>query len=110
MYKNFPNCVDFIAMYGCESDLDDNFVQVTVFNRDQYQLVFATDSRDFIEIKFLLNGNKIADIHEEGVERIELLDQKIKVYFKNELGFFDNKTLEVNIYPDYSIELVTMLS
>lgn len=106
----FPNCDDYISKYGCDSILNDDFTQLTTFYHQEFKLSILTDCYDYIDIKLYYNDFLISHLYEEGVNRITLFDDKIKVFFKDIPGVFDNKFLELAIDNNISIQSVSMRS
>lgn len=109
MSDNFPSCVDFIAMYGCESTLNDDYEQISIFNNEIYRLVLLTTVLfNHIDIKLYENDELLIHIYEEGVERLELLNNLVNVYFKDEKGYFDKKSMEIVVFPKFFISSISM--
>ncbi|VEG13744.1 hypothetical protein [Moraxella cuniculi] len=106
----FPNCDDYISRYGCDSILNDDFTQLTTFYYQKFKLSILTDCYDFIDIKLYCNDFLISHLYEEGVDRITLFNNNIKVFFKEIPGYFDNKFLELIVDNNLSIKSVSMRS
>ncbi|MFB2538459.1 MULTISPECIES: hypothetical protein [unclassified Acinetobacter] len=110
MTKQFPDCCDFIAKYGCDSIMTADFAQCTTFQYLDKKLVLLTDSYDYIDVKLFLNDNLITHVYDEGIERIVLLDDKVQVFFKNPIALFDQKIFEIVINPHFMVNSITMRS
>ena len=111
MSDNFPSCNEFIAKYGCESILrTEDFVQINIFENDRYKLIlFTTVLHDHIDIKLFECNELITHIYEEGVERIELLNNLIKIHFNDSRNFFDKKLIEIVVFPRFFINSISMI-
>lgn len=106
----FPSCDDYISKYGCDSVLSDDLTQLTTFYHQLFKLIILTDCYDYIDVKLYHNDLLISHLYEEGVDRIALFDDKIKVFFKDIPGVFDNKFLELVIDNHVFIQSISMRS
>ena len=109
MTNSFPNCIDFIAMYGCDSVLNEDYEQITTFHNGKYKLVIITTVLfNHSDIKLYENHELIIHMYEEGVENIKLLEDSMKILFIDNIGCFDKKSIDIILSPRFFIDSISM--
>jgi len=106
-----PSCEDFISIFGCSCDIDNDFVQSIKFEDAENNILNIKIGLidNSVRVILLSNSNKIInDIYLESLQNFEINEetQKLKIIFNSSYKII----LEINLWEVFEINISGMVS
>ena len=94
-----PSCNDFMAIYGCDCEIDD-VIQIAKFvNGDERVTLSFDPTANSIRLQSYKNNSAISDLYREDLLELYLDENGDSLSFK----LSDNFVITINFYPKISI-------
>ena len=94
-----PSCNDFMAIYGCDCEIDD-VIQIAKFVNGDERVTLSFDlTVNSIRLQSYKNNSVIFDLYREDLLELYLDENGDSLSFK----LSDNLIITINLYPEISI-------